>query len=108
METSLLHQPNADPANSAPDSATIARLQQILGRENVLLDSPSREFFSQDLSFRAHEVAAMVIQPTNLEALADAVGVATRAGFAVVPRGGGMSYTSGYICASLEQMQTRS
>ncbi len=35
------------------------------------------------------------VQPANVEALADAVGVATRAGFAVVPRGGGMSYTSG-------------
>ncbi|OYU33697.1 MAG: hypothetical protein CFE35_19290 [Novosphingobium sp. PASSN1] len=81
---------------SAADGATIEQLQQILGRENVLLDTGSREFYSQDLSFRPHEVAAMVLQPASVDALADAVGVATRAGFAVIPRGGGMSYTSGY------------
>jgi len=78
------------------DGATIEQLRQILGRDNVLLDDASRAFYSQDLSFRPHEVAAMVLQPASVEALADAVGVATRAGFAVVPRGGGMSYTSGY------------
>ena len=96
METSLQHQPSGGPVSTASDSATIDQLQQILGRENVLLDSGSREFYSQDLSFRPHEVADMVLQPASVEALADAVGVATRAGFAVVPRGGGMSYTSGY------------
>lgn len=80
----------------AADGATIEQLRQILGRDNVLLDDASREFYSQDLSFRPHEVAAMVLQPASVEALADAVGVATRAGYAVVPRGGGMSYTSGY------------
>lgn len=96
MEMILQHQPSDGPADTAADNATIEQLQQILGRENVLLDGSSREFYSQDLSFRPHEVAAMVLQPASVEALADAVGVATRAGFAVVPRGGGMSYTSGY------------
>ena len=96
METSLQQAPGGAPASHGPHGAMIEQLQQILGRENVLLDSKNREFYSQDLSFRPHEVAAMVLQPASTEALADAVGVATRAGFAVVPRGGGMSYTSGY------------
>jgi FAD/FMN-containing dehydrogenase len=96
VKTSLQHSPGTGPASDGPDSAMIEQLQQIMGRENVLLDSKSREFYSQDLSFRSNEVAAMVLQPPSTEALADAIGVATRAGFAVVPRGGGMSYTSGY------------
>lgn len=96
VESILQQAPGSAPAGHGLDSATIAQLQQILGRENVLLDNANREFYSQDLSFRPHEVAAMVLQPASVEALADAVGVATRAGFAVVPRGGGMSYTSGY------------
>jgi D-lactate dehydrogenase (cytochrome) len=93
---SLHNESGTSSGASAADNATVEQLQQILGRDNVLLDTGSREFYSQDLSFRPHEVAAMVLQPASVEALADAVGVATRAGFAVVPRGGGMSYTSGY------------
>jgi D-lactate dehydrogenase (cytochrome) len=78
-------------SDPSADGATIEQLRQILGRDNVLLDDASRAFYWQDLSFRPHEVAAMVHQPASVEALADAVGVATLAGFAVVPRGGGMS-----------------
>jgi FAD/FMN-containing dehydrogenase len=72
------------------------QLQQIIGPEHVLLDEASRQFYSKDLSWLPHEVADVIIQPANLDELSQAVGVATRAGFAVVPRGGGMSYTSGY------------
>lgn len=81
---------------TASDEGTIGRLQQILGSDHVLLDEADRAFFSTDLSWRPREVAAAVLQPETIEQLADAVGVATRAGYAVVPRGGGMSYTSGY------------
>ena len=78
------------------DEATIRQLRQVLGNDHVLLDEGSRAFYSRDLSFRPFETASMVLQPGTPEELAQAVGVATRAGFAVVPRGGGMSYTSGY------------
>lgn len=78
------------------DEATIRQLQQILGADHVLTDEDNRTFYSTDLSWRPREVASAVLQPGTIEELADAVGVATRAGFAVVPRGGGMSYTSGY------------
>jgi FAD/FMN-containing dehydrogenase len=83
-----------DVSNS--DDGTIQRLQQFLGPDHVLLDEASRKFYSTDLSFRQSETAQMVLQPGTTEELAEAVGIATRAGFAVVPRGGGMSYTSGY------------
>jgi D-lactate dehydrogenase (cytochrome) len=83
-----------DTSNS--DDGTIARLQKLLGAEHVLLDDANRSFYSADLSFRPHETAQMVLQPGTAEELAEAVGIAARAGFAIVPRGGGMSYTSGY------------
>ena len=83
-----------DTSNS--DESTILALQQALGKDHVLLDDANRSFYSRDLSWLPNETAAMVLQPGSTEELAQAVGLATRAGFAVVPRGGGMSYTSGY------------
>ncbi len=85
-----------DTTTGTDDSGTVRQLQQILGPDHVLLDAESREFYSTDLSWRPREVAEMILQPGTTEELAQAVGVATRAGYAVVPRGGGMSYTSGY------------
>ncbi len=82
--------------HEAGTSRAIQQLQQLLGPEHVLLDEKERAFFSTDLSFRPREIAACVIRPGSTGELAEAVGVATRAGLAVVPRGGGMSYTSGY------------
>lgn len=81
---------------NASDETIVRQLQQALGNDHVLLDEGSRAFYSRDLSFRPFETASMVLQPGTPEELAAAVGIATRAGYAVVPRGGGMSYTSGY------------
>ena len=78
------------------EAALIGQLKQIVGNDHVLTDPESRAFYSTDLSFRPREIAAAVIQPDSSEGLAQAVGAATGAGYAVVARGGGMSYTSGY------------
>jgi hypothetical protein len=74
----------------------IKGLQQVLGSDNVVLDERERAFFSTDLSWRPREIAAAVIRPADAEELSRAVATATEAGYSVVPRGGGMSYTSGY------------
>lgn len=74
----------------------IPRLQQIVGTDHVLLDEKSRAFFSTDLSWRPREIAEVVIQPGSIDELSAAVTAASEAGMAIVPRGGGMSYTSGY------------
>ena len=81
------------------DAATHAlagRLESIIGAPHVLRDLEQRRFYSTDLSYTEGEIAALVVQPGNADELARCVGVATEAGFAVVPRGGGMSYTRGY------------
>ncbi|MBD2842625.1 FAD-binding oxidoreductase [Erythrobacter rubeus] len=77
-------------------NTVIPHLQQIMGTDHVLLDEKEREFFSTDLSWREREIADVVIQPSSIDQLSSAVGAANEAGMAIVPRGGGMSYTSGY------------
>jgi FAD binding domain len=83
----------ANPTNS---DALINELRNILGGDNVSIDAPTRDFYSRDLSFRPYEMAAAVVRPASLEQLAAVVGASTRACHAVIARGGGMSYTSGY------------
>ena len=81
---------------SAPPGALVADLEQALGREHVSADLETRDFYSRDLSFRPYKTAAVVIRPGSTDELSRAVAIATQAGHAVVARGGGMSYTSGY------------
>lgn len=85
-------------AAAMPDTSAhlVDEMRALLGERNVLTDPASRAFHSQDLSYRPFATAAAVIRPGSLEELSKAVGAATRAGHAIVARGGGMSYTSGY------------
>jgi FAD/FMN-containing dehydrogenase len=77
-------------------SPTIALLQQALGNDQVLIDEASRRFFSTDI-FRRREIVDIVVRPGTVDQLADAVRIATDQGLAVLARGGGMSYTDGYL-----------
>ena len=74
----------------------VAQLEAVLGTEHVLTDDRNRRFYSTDLSYTDGAIAEVVVRPGNAEELASCVGLATAAGVAVVPRGGGMSYTQGY------------
>ncbi len=86
-----------NPNGDATQSALVARLQQILGSGAVLMDDTDRRFFSQDISGPRQHVAACVVRPASVEQLAQSVAAATSAGHAVVARGGGTSYTGGYV-----------
>jgi FAD binding domain len=86
---------NAAVMNTSP-AALVTELEGLLGKEHVSADEKTREFYSRDLSFRPYKVAEVVIRPGNIEELSKAVGATTRAGHAILARGGGMSYTSGY------------
>ncbi len=61
----------------------------------LLSDAASLNFFAHDVFDRGADLAA-VVRPTDTAQLAAVVAAATRAGHAVVARGGGMSYTGGY------------
>ncbi|MFO0450874.1 MAG: FAD-binding oxidoreductase, partial [Pseudomonadota bacterium] len=74
----------------------VADLIAALGADSVLLDDADRQFYAQDV-YGAGPPPLAVARPASVEALAQAVRIATAAGLAVLPRGGGMSYTDGYL-----------
>ena len=74
----------------------IDQLKQVLGAENVQTDDAARAFFAED-TFRSFETPLAAISPTSTEDLARAAAACHDARVALVPRGGGMSYTDGYL-----------
>ncbi|RME63543.1 MAG: FAD-binding oxidoreductase, partial [Alphaproteobacteria bacterium] len=84
------------PASAANDAALIGRLQAIVGQAHVINDESERDYFAQDV-YGAGAPPLAVVQPADTTQLAATVKAATEAGLAVIPRGGGMSYTGGYL-----------
>ena len=76
--------------------ADVKQFESILDSSRVLTSEEDRQFYSQDI-FNQGETVQAVLQPASVEELAAAVKAATSAGMAVFPRGGGMSYTDGYL-----------
>ncbi|MGB3807633.1 MAG: FAD-binding oxidoreductase [Erythrobacter sp.] len=74
----------------------LAPVEEAVGAEPLLTDAASLALHSHDVLSRGSEPLA-VFRPSTVEELARGVGAATKAGIAIVPRGGGMSYTSGYL-----------
>lgn len=84
---------NVDP--SARNDRLVETLTDILGAEQVITDEGERTFYASDV-YSVGSTPAVAIRPTEKGKLAEAVAAATKEGYAVVPRGGGMSYTGGY------------
>jgi FAD/FMN-containing dehydrogenase len=59
-------------------------------------DDAALTLYGQDVFTRGRDPMA-IFAPKTVDELARGVGLATQAGLAIVPRGGGMSYTSGYL-----------
>ena len=78
---------------SAPD--LVDQLRLLVGEENVL-DEQASIMYSQDV-FEKSEYISTVVRPRNTLEVSSVVNACTSYGAAVIPRGGGMSYTSGYI-----------
>ena len=76
--------------------AAISRLAELLGTEHVLTGEEDRLFYGQDVHHAGMPPTA-VIRPGSVEALVECVKVARSAGMALLPRGGGMSYTQGFL-----------
>lgn len=81
--------------NENVDEALTA-LRQAIGAEAVITDDETRAYHSQDV-FAVGPTVAAVLKPSSVEALAQAVKIATSAGLAIFPRGGGYSYTDAYL-----------
>ncbi len=76
-------------------TALIGKLAPLLGDEGLLLDDADIDHHSTDL-LDAGARCRMVIRPANAAQLAEATGLICSAGLAVAPRGGGLTYVSGY------------
>jgi len=73
----------------------LAGLTQAVGAEHLFTDLEERRFYSTDL-YSEGATCAAAVRPLDRESLARAVGLATAAGYAVIPRGGGLTYVGGY------------
>ncbi|MEQ8246226.1 MAG: FAD-binding oxidoreductase [Alphaproteobacteria bacterium] len=94
----------SDTATATPTASALeARLRQVLGNNHVLTDPKDRQFFSSDV-FREADPAAFVIQPATPEELSAAAAAASAEGYAVIARGGGLSYTDAYLPASTKSV----
>ncbi len=82
--------------NTAP---LVQLLRQRLGEAAVLSDADSLAFYANDIFWQPGILPDAVVLPGTAEDAADAIRIATDAGLSIVPRGGGMSYTKGYLPA---------
>lgn len=78
----------------------IPRLVQAVGQDHVLTSEDDRAFYAHDV-YRKMATPLAVVRPGSVDELSRIVATATSSGVAVVPRGGGASYTDGY-CAAAE------
>ena len=78
-------------------AALIAALQEAVGIDAVHTDEARLQLVAADLYNQGPQPVA-VIRPIRSEDLAKAVAATTVHGYALVPRGGGLSYTGGYLC----------
>jgi FAD/FMN-containing dehydrogenase len=85
---------------SDPVAAMKTSLAAIVGAAQVHDDAARRDLFSQDIWSHGTHTVPLVVAPASVEELSKVVAAATRAGWSIAPRGGGMSYTSGYVPAT--------
>jgi D-lactate dehydrogenase (cytochrome) len=79
------------------DAKFLSFLSQLVGAENVITDLKTRALHSQDIWTVSAEVVDLIVSPTSIDDISRVVAAATKAGYAIAPRGAGMSYTSAYI-----------
>lgn len=82
------------------DTQLAAKLEVLIGAENVHRDDDLRRLYSQDIWTTGAAVTAMVVSPATTNQMSAIAKVATDCGYALLPRGGGMSYTQGYLAAT--------
>lgn len=86
---------NARSPVTAPDGL-VARLADALGAAAVRTDAARLDLFSRDV-YRQGGLPLCTVRPADVAALQQAVRLCAEAGVAMVPRGGGASYTDGYL-----------
>jgi len=80
----------------ADDLLALDALQRALG-DRLVSDTATREYYANDVFWQPGIPPLAVVLPESVEEAAQAVRLATDAGLSIVPRGGGMSYSKGYL-----------
>lgn len=84
------------PGDLSAHRALLDRLAQIVGPANVATSDADRTFFAED-TFRSLETPLGAVAPGTVDELSAVAAACNAAGIAMVPRGGGYSYTDGYL-----------
>ncbi|MBP02532.1 MAG: hypothetical protein CMM25_06960 [Rhodospirillaceae bacterium] len=74
-------------------SDTIQKLTEVVGKNNISLDTSE---FSTDL-FHEGKSPRAVVSPISTEQIPPIVKIINKGKFSIIPRGGGLSYTGGYV-----------
>ena len=74
----------------------LQELSSLLGNDHVITDDAERRYFTTDV-YNSREMPLAVIRPGTVDELQEAARIALRNNIALVPRGGGASYTDGYL-----------
>lgn len=78
------------------DTSLVEELVHAVGREAVVTDADELRYLSMDLMW-SDAVATASVRPRDVEQISRLVRIASRHGAPIVARGGGMSYTRGYV-----------
>ncbi|MGI9260742.1 MAG: FAD-binding oxidoreductase, partial [Woeseiaceae bacterium] len=78
------------------EADVVTALVGIVGEQHVKTDDYSVSLYAQDV-FTRDLPALAVVSPENTDELVKVVAAVTGAGHSIIARGGGMSYTSGYV-----------
>jgi len=85
-------------------------LRLVCGTDAVVEDVAARQLAAHDIFFQSPQLPQFILYPRSSATLASAMSSIHCAGLAVAPRGGGMSYTGGYLpeqayaCIDLSRM----
>lgn len=71
--------------------------RSVLGSDRVVTDPDEIAYYATDISGEGDVLPLCVLRPVAVEQLCELVGIASRLSLPMVPRGGGMSYTKGYL-----------
>jgi len=90
-------------ANESQAANIVSRLADAIGRDFVLTGDEDRNFYAMDV-YSQRELPIAVVQPGSLADAVEIARIAAEEGVAMVPRGGGASYTDAYLPATANSL----
>jgi FAD/FMN-containing dehydrogenase len=75
----------------------LEQLAGVIGQEHLLTDEENRTFYSTDVFRQADELALAVVRPGTVEELHELVRICSHHQAPMIMRGGGASYTDGFL-----------